>query len=483
MSALKQRKEEFVAGLSGGSISEINLVTSIALISYFCWHLLKAKSKNVPILTDFFLNWCGLLLSVTIYSGTPISLNILILLPCIAYYLVVPDLPKEKSNKINTQKASNEKYKLVKKPYITAYRGGMLVVTCIAILAVDFPIFPRRFAKVETWGSSLMDLGVGSFVFSNGLVSSRAVIKEEIGITRKPLLLRVFEAFKSSTTLLALGVARTISVKNLQYQEHVTEYGVHWNFFFTLALLPPVMILFDSVSKFIPRILIALFISLISEAFLLFKDGFLNYMVFHPRDTFFNANREGLFSFLGYCAIFLCGQSTGFFVLGNHVTENNLYKPSSKVYNSKSNKHASVWTKLTSMSPLNGLLTWSLIFITMTQFVLSYYPYNISRRFANQPYVLWVAAYNTTFLAGYCLVDSIFKNDGSDGQIPKTLEAINSNGLIIFLLANLLTGLTNMIINTLDTTPASGIAILLAYTSVISLTAMLMYSYKIFIKL
>ena len=43
--------------------------------------------------------------------------------------------------------------------YITNYRSSMLLVTAICILAVDFPIFPRRFGKTENFGFGLMDIG------------------------------------------------------------------------------------------------------------------------------------------------------------------------------------------------------------------------------------------------------------------------------------------------------------------------------------
>ena len=58
--------------------------------------------------------------------------------------------------------------------FVSNHRAFMIIFTTIAILAVDFPVFPRRFAKTETFGYGLMDLGVGSFTFVNGLVSAEA---------------------------------------------------------------------------------------------------------------------------------------------------------------------------------------------------------------------------------------------------------------------------------------------------------------------
>jgi glucosaminylphosphatidylinositol acyltransferase len=55
-----------------------------------------------------------------------------------------------------------------------------------------------------------MDLGVGSFVFSSGLVSSR---QKETSILKQ-----IWVSFRSSATILFLGVLRTILTKNLEYQ-------------------------------------------------------------------------------------------------------------------------------------------------------------------------------------------------------------------------------------------------------------------------
>ena len=57
-----------------------------------------------------------------------------------------------------------------------------------------------------------MDLGVGSFVFSSGLVSSR---QKETAVLKQ-----LYAAFRSSVMILSLGVMRMVLTKKVEYQVH-----------------------------------------------------------------------------------------------------------------------------------------------------------------------------------------------------------------------------------------------------------------------
>jgi phosphatidylinositol glycan class W len=91
-----------------------------------------------------------------------------------------------------------------------------MLMTILAILAVDFPVFPRSLAKCETFGVSMMDLGVGSFVFSQGVVSALPLIRDQNYLTA-PLLSKLIRVTKKCLPIIALGMARVVLVKGAEY--------------------------------------------------------------------------------------------------------------------------------------------------------------------------------------------------------------------------------------------------------------------------
>src|SRR5690606_37293830 len=97
--------------------------------------------------------------------------------------------------------------------------------------------FPRSWAKTETFGTSLMDVGVGCIVFASGLVSAPS-----FAAGQRPTFMA---SIRSSIAMLILGLLRLAMVKFVGYQEHTSEYGVHWNFFLSLAFLPLIANLFS----------------------------------------------------------------------------------------------------------------------------------------------------------------------------------------------------------------------------------------------
>lgn len=440
-------------------------------------------------IVDYFLNVGAILLAITLYSDTPILLIVLLLAPALLVYAFPPGLvARRKKPKIPPTAQSSTKTKgpaagldvLSTKPFLTVFRGSMLVITCLAILAVDFRIFPRRFGKVETWGTSLMDIGVGAFVFSAGVVAARPVLKERAEGHGTPLFRRLVYSMRHSLPLLVLGVIRLLSVKGLDYAEHVTEYGVHWNFFFTLGFLPPFVAVFQSALKFVPSYAALALILGVSYEVLLDSTGLKAYILTAPRVDLLSMNREGIFSFFGYLAIFLAGQDTGMYVLPRNITRSG-------------SSPASQRTTL-----LMTMAVWSLVWLLLF-FVSTDYNYgaglSVSRRLANLPYVLGVVSFNSVQLMACCLVETLFfpsfynaadskaEKEAYEIATPKVLRAYNRNGLAVFLLANLLTGLVNMTVPTLDVGPVASVGILVAYSAVLTGVAVALDAYNISIKL
>ena len=145
-----------------------------------------------------------------------------------------------------------------------------------------------------------MDCGVGSFVVMNGLAGSSW---QHSGKASRVL-------FKTLPIIL-LGFLRLAAVKVTGYHEHVTEYGVHWNFFFTLAVVMavPALISFTNLPPVRPAAVSA---GLLLVYELILKLGIESWILGDsPRDGFISANREGLFSLLGYLALYYAALELG----------------------------------------------------------------------------------------------------------------------------------------------------------------------------
>jgi phosphatidylinositol glycan class W len=527
----KAAKEASVSHLGGGGIWEINSVTFVAPAAAALWALLQSRQSFFKPYTfgaaviDFALQCCAILFAVTTYSSTPQVLVGLLFIPAIATFLqpgamvIASSWPAE-VDADGDEKPEEEKDHMPVKPFISFYRGAMMIVTCASILAVDFPVFPRRFAKTETFGTSLMDLGVGSFVFAAGIVAARQVIKQ--GSSKPPgLFSRLRSAGRHSLPLVVLGFIRLWTVKGLDYAEHVSEYGVHWNFFFTLALLSPAVALLQPLLRILPSYNIFAFVLAICYELYVFMTPGMKYYIFLseriPGD-WLSQNREGVFSFFGYLAIFIAGQGIGINILPREEVEDSRAPltnldadgldddeawleeilvqagdaPKDPSTTPSSAKPASAPAapppgipKLKPEYPkhtLGRLAVWSGIWFIFSVWSMWHYgPRMIpSRRSANLPYVCWVCCFNCTQLLAFNFIEftmfpglyvartnAVEKLRIRDAT-SKVMAAFNRNGLAIFLLANLLTGAVNMCLSTIYMDEVRSMGIMVGYMAVLT---------------
>lgn len=422
----KAAKEAFVSGLEGTSPLEIVLVVSCIPIGVACFHNLPLRST---IFAEVLALWIPILLcqSNLLYSaGLPLVALQLI------YCLFICQSRASLSGEDTDDKADLNK--LMRKS-MTVYRSSLLYLTFVAILAVDFHVFPRKFAKTETKGYGLMDLGAASFCIAAGFVSSRA--------RSKPTQLR--RDLSRTLPLVLLGVLRLVTHKGIEYQEHVSEYGVHWNFSFTLAVLSPIGLLLPGPTWQVP--LAAL---LVYQYFL--STGLQQWIEEAPRVCMseeagffchlFAANREGVLGCIGYGSLYLVSEWIG------------------KQY---------LWNQDNQTKSCRWLFFLSFVFGAMWYILTSRLDVHVSRRSTNLAFCTWVMFINTGILSSIHLV--YVKQRGS---VPRVLGLVNKQGLSCFVFANLMTGLVNISINTMEQSDQVAFLVLIVYLALIASFAFLL---------
>ena len=313
---------------------------------------------------------------------------------------------------------------------LTMFRSNVYLMTILSILAVDFQLYPRRFCKTERYGYGLMDLGTASFVIMSGCTSAYSR-------TRKPPELG--KTAWSAVPLVVLGFFRLVTTKKLDYQEHVSEYGVHWNFFFSLLVVTVVGDVFTWGVVRSKRSSVVLFVCglvLAGHNFWLSRGGGKEYILDSPRDLgFASANREGIFGCFGYLLLRI-------------VTEETIHHA---MWNGNENKTVTKRLLLTTGAG------WTLFFCASCL-------QTPSRRLMNGSYLVWAWSSNITIIFFYSFV---FEYMGGilNKKVTATplLSSINRNGLAVFVFANLLTGLVNLTLDTMAASHTTAISILLAY--------------------
>lgn len=470
----RELKEAFVSNLNGTSLQEVALgsfLTPLCLISrglilILCHQARGTLPLPLPqishLLLDFFVLVLPLVLSCTVLSDTlhQVIVGLTCVSACVLCYVYRHLSAQQPQNTVSTFLQGHVQFSQV--PFVTIFRVFVNVKTAISILAVDFSVFPRRYAKTETYGTGVMDFGVGAYVFANALVCPEARGKNVSGSKMSHITKQLLSVWP----LVVLGIGRLASLKMTGYHEHVTEYGVHWNFFFTLAIVRVVASVLLAVLPASQSGVIALLISGFYQ--LILETSGLKAFILHNDDRekdFLHANKEGIFSVVGYVAIYMAGVQVGLYVM----------EPRS---------HIRQWLKalfnlfLGSFGLYAALLTCQILVEP------------VSRCLANLSFCLWSVAQSLFFMCclgvadmvllfskrtsgchfvpsswNLCKKQSDSVSDKKTGEIERhcLVQAVSRNQLLFFLLANVMTGLTNSIVDTLSCSSLFSVCVLLSY--------------------
>lgn len=189
---------------------------------------LGVLSKHVFIETFFY--FIGMFVGTCMFPDH----MIFVLLGQIGLIVILNLLSKDRILGYN-KKMQNSLFALDNKrfDYISRLKTVVIMMTCFYICAVDFPSMDRRFAKTSKPGTySLMDHGTFWVIFITGLTRNR-----DRKYAGKPLFKRMKSSFITSFIILVIGVGRMVAIELVNYHKVVDEYGVHWNFFVTLAVV------------------------------------------------------------------------------------------------------------------------------------------------------------------------------------------------------------------------------------------------------
>lgn len=500
----RQQQEDFVSNLKGTTSFDVILsifpnACSVLLTSTTLLLIGSNINKQIRTIIEFSLIVIPCILCCTILSDKVVQISQGMLIISAANILTILTW------KIHDVKLKSTLANIRKLPFITNFRALINIITVVCILAVDFTCFPRKLAKTETYGFSLMDSGVGLFMIANALVAPEAR-KLYLASTISPVK-KFIKNIQECFPLLILGTGRYVAIEILGYQRHVSEYGVHWNFFLTLVSIKIFIGILPKKLTYKYPLLVGIWILCMHEYSLTTK-GLKEWVLSNePRNDLISANREGLVSIPGYIALYLIGISIGQII--HYVKQNSVQDLQEQIH-----KRISIFGIGFNISfTLSMLILWKLIIINTVLSLVTYYChkyFNVSRRLANTGYCVWILSLSTFCLTLLIFTDIILeilrvyikeksskkllknfkmndnlkneKNVNFDINTIEVFDAINNNGLLFFIFANLLTGFINMTIKTLTVDEPRTVGIIIMYMLTNTVFILLRYRRNLLIK-
>lgn len=431
-------------------------------------NILTPSSIPVQFIQEFVILVLPIIACVTFLNGFILQINIALLV------IFLPLVVMHLKNRIHMEPFIQIPTRPMQ--YMTMGRSVVNLMTCVCILAVDFQIFPRDLAKTETFGYGLMDTGVGLYVMINGMVSpeSRKLKNERLSMGK------VKKILVSTSPLVLLGVIRFFLVQEIDYQTHISEYGVHWNFFMTLASVR----LFGSLLLEVlpsPKHAHYMAITCLCLHEMSLQLGLSQYVLsdVSREISFLNANREGIVSIPGYVSLYLISIWVG----------NQVQFPGKDIVRPKDLIKVAV--KLLFLV----FFLWKMIYVCERMF-------GTSRRLANMGYCFWIASIGGSMIDLFMLLEifilfvkfdqqrpaqEIVKQTPEKGldrlkYVPLIFEAVNYNALLFFLVANLMTGAVNLLFQTMLLSDLGSLMIIGYYAFALLMTMVFLYVNKLRIK-
>ncbi|MDB4430367.1 hypothetical protein N9140_00240 [bacterium] len=559
-------KEEFVTGHNGTTPYEIFLMCCVIPIGLQLYYKLynyhafffqhqqgqgqsKGASNNKGTMIKkwssvIIIEFCTLLLPMLLVQTSLLSYMIgptILVVGMLSLSYMIPTVNKP-TQYYNTESfgpsASKSSSTAAYRPaYLSIHRASVYILTTIAILAVDFPLFPRRFCKTEVSGYGFMDVGASSFIiiagWTSALSSSSAHDESSQHATKgssKTLHAKrssnnnTMRAIKKCLPLFTIGFIRLVTNKGLEYQEHVSEYGVHWNFFFTLCCVEGFMVLWKGVKR--QLILLGSIITDNSSNIhgLYYLDGILALLTIVPYQMFLSyyggqefiedgerrcnydegnagnisyakqflptilcnayaANREGILGVVGYVSLRLLSEDVARICLLVPI-QRQQHSSSDEQHKNNNHKHQPMMRQHTQrrLFIVSIVLWMSHLYLTVGLRIPT------SRRSTNASFILWSLAHNVSLL---CMIHHVMMMNAPKTTTEETgdgckqqqqhlhrpyilLEAINRYGLAVFLSSNVLTGLVNLTVDTLHSSDGKAMLVMMIYLGLVCGFALLL---------